>query len=82
MLRIEILFDRNQTKSMKNGTLAALRGEIERRLTPSHPEIWLRIDKSTSASLSVSGTCSDRDREKVMETLEEIWQDDSWLPAA
>ncbi|EBH0780576.1 DinI family protein [Salmonella enterica] len=82
MLRIEILFDRETTKNMKAGTLQALRGEIERRLCATHPEIWLRIDKSSQTSLAVSGTRNDREKENVMETLEAIWQDDSWLPAA
>lgn len=82
MLRIEILFDRETTKNMKAGTLQALRGEIERRLCAAHPEIWLRIDKSSQTSLMVSGTRNDREKENVMETLEAIWQDDNWLPAA
>ncbi|EDZ3737707.1 DinI-like family protein [Salmonella enterica] len=82
MLRIEILFDRETTKNMKVGTLQALRGEIERRLSAAHPEIWLRIDKSSQTSLVVSGTRNDREKENVMETLEAIWQDDNWLPAA
>ncbi|HIB1631354.1 TPA: hypothetical protein ACWV6Y_005319 [Salmonella enterica subsp. enterica serovar Muenchen] len=33
MLRIEILFDRETTKNMKAGTLQALRGEIEGRVS-------------------------------------------------
>ncbi|EEN9363856.1 DinI family protein [Salmonella enterica] len=82
MLRIEILFDRETTKNMKAGTLQALRSEIERRLSAAHPEIWLRIDKSSQTSLVVSGTRNDREKENVMETLEAIWQDDNWLPAA
>ncbi|ECU9821714.1 DinI family protein [Salmonella enterica] len=81
MLRIEILFDRETTKNMKAGTLQALRDEIERHLCATHPEIWLRIDKSSQTSLMVSGTRNDREKENVMETLETIWQDDNWLPA-
>ncbi|EJQ8147155.1 DinI-like family protein [Salmonella enterica subsp. enterica serovar Newport] len=80
MLRIEILFDRETTKNMKAGTLQALRGEIERRLSSTHPEIWLRIEKSSQSSLTVSGTRNDREKENVMETLESIWQDENWLP--
>lgn len=82
MLRIEILFDRETVKKMKAGTLQALHGEIERRLASRYPEIWLRIDKSTQSSLTVSDTHSDRDKEHVMEALEDIWQDDTWQPAA
>ncbi|EHE6020012.1 DinI family protein [Salmonella enterica] len=82
MLRIEILFDRETAKNMKAGTLQALRGEIEHRLSSTHPEIWLRIEKSSQSSLTVSGTRNDREKERVLETLESIWQDDNWLPTA
>ncbi|EPF7260380.1 hypothetical protein ACY0IS_005177 [Escherichia coli] len=40
MIRIEILFDR-QSKNLKSGTLQALQHEIEQRLKPHYPEIWL-----------------------------------------
>ncbi|ELV4985214.1 DinI family protein, partial [Klebsiella pneumoniae] len=45
MIRIEILFDRQSTKNLKSGTLQALQNEIEQRLKPHYPEIWLRIDQ-------------------------------------
>ncbi|WHG81932.1 hypothetical protein [Escherichia coli] len=41
MIRIEILFDRQSTKNLKSGTLQALQNEIEQRLKPHYPEIWL-----------------------------------------
>lgn len=82
MLRIEILFDPETVKKMKTGTLQALHTEVERRLSDSWPEIWLRIDKSSQTSLTVTGTRNDREKECVMEALEDIWQDDTWLPAA
>lgn len=82
MLRIEMLFDPETVKKMKTGTLQALHGEIERRLSASWPEIWLRIDKSSQTSLTITGTRNDREKERVMEALEDIWQDDAWLPAA
>ncbi len=43
MLRIEILFDRQSTKNLKSGTLQALQNEIEQRLKPHYPEIWLHM---------------------------------------
>lgn len=42
MIRIEILFDRQSTKKLKSGTLQALQNEIEQRLKPHYPEIWLQ----------------------------------------
>ncbi|EPQ7463518.1 hypothetical protein ACUV8E_004131 [Escherichia coli] len=48
MLRIEILFDRQSTKNLKSGTLQALQNEIEQRLKPHYPEIWLHMWESLS----------------------------------
>lgn len=46
MIRIEILFDRQSTKNLKSGTLQALQNEIEQRLKPHYPEIWLHMWES------------------------------------
>ena len=48
MIRIEILFDRQSTKNLKSGTLQALQNEIEQRLKPHYPEIWLHMWESPS----------------------------------
>ncbi|MDX1835750.1 DinI-like family protein [Escherichia coli] len=55
---------------------------MEQRLKPHYPEIWLRIDQGSAPSLSVTGARNDKDKERILSLLEEIWQDDSWLPAA
>lgn len=77
MIRIEILFDRQSTKNLKSGTLQALQNEIEQRLKPHYPEIWLRIDQGSAPSVSVTGARNDKDKERILSLLEEIWQDDS-----
>ena len=82
MIRIEILFDRQSTKNLKSGTLQALQNEIEQRLKPHYPEIWLRIDQGSAPSVSVTGARNDKGKERIQSLLVEIWQDDSWLPAA
>ncbi|WP_241215753.1 DinI-like family protein [Escherichia coli] len=51
-------------------------------LKPHYPEIWLRIDQGSAPSVSVTGARNDKDKERILSLLEEIWQDDSWLPAA
>ncbi|EME0168102.1 DinI-like family protein [Salmonella enterica] len=73
---------RQSTKNLKSGTLQALQNEIEQRLKPHYPEIWLRIDQGSAPSVSVTGARNDKDKERILSLLEEIWQDDSWLPAA
>ena len=66
MIRIEILFDRQSTKNLKSGTLQALQNEIEQRLKPHYPEIWLRIDQGSAPSVSVTGARNDKDKERIM----------------
>lgn len=60
MIRIEILFDRQSTKNLKSGTLQALQNEIEQRLKPHYPEIWLRIDQGSAPSVSAGRNLAGR----------------------
>ncbi|QJN95216.1 DinI-like family protein (plasmid) [Klebsiella pneumoniae] len=53
---------------------------LERRLTPRYPQLWLNIGKSSQTALDVSGARSDKEKSDIMNTLEAIWQDDTWLP--
>ncbi|MFP1592882.1 DinI-like family protein [Escherichia coli] len=73
-------FDRQHKN--EPGTLQALQNEIDKRpaQTTLPVEIWLRI--CSAPSVSVTGARNDKDKERIMSLLEEIWQDDSWLPAA
>ncbi|MDH1321443.1 DinI family protein, partial [Enterobacter bugandensis] len=80
MLQVSVRFSPEQVKAMPAGAFAALQQEIERRLTPHYPSLWLNVSKGSQSSLDVSGARSDREKADVMETLEAIWQDDSWLP--
>jgi DNA-damage-inducible protein I len=78
MLQISVRFSPEQVKAMRSGTFAALQQEIERRLTPRYPQLWLNIGKSSQTALDV--TRSDKEKSDIMNTLEAIWQDDTWLP--
>lgn len=80
MLQVSVRFSPEQVKAMPAGAFAALQQEIERRLTPLYPSLWLNVSKGSQSSLSVSGARNDRERADVMEALEAIWLDDSWLP--
>lgn len=42
----------------------------------------VHIDQGSAPSVSVTGARNDKDKERILSLLEEIWQDDSWLPAA
>ena len=80
MLQISVRFSPEQVKAMRSGTFAALQQEIERCLTPRYPHLWLNIGKSSQTALDVSGARSDKEKSDIMNTLEAIWQDDTWLP--
>ena len=43
MLQVRVRFSPEQVKAMPGGTFAALQQEIERRLTPQHPKLWLNV---------------------------------------
>ncbi|EPB8414980.1 MULTISPECIES: DinI-like family protein [Escherichia] len=74
MIRIEILFDRQSTKNLKSGTLQALQNEIEQRLKPHYPEIWLRIDQGSAPSVSVTGARNDKDKVKIKNVFCLCWK--------
>ncbi len=38
--------------------------------------------EGSAPSVSVTGARNDKGKERIQSLLEEIWQDDSWLPAA
>lgn len=79
MLKIDIKFTEENSKSMPKGAMPALELEIEKKLKPRFPEISIRSRKSTYAGIDISGI-GDEAKKQVMETLEDIWMDDSWLP--
>lgn len=80
MLRIELLFDELQLKNMKPGTLKALREEVEKKLSSRGYEFRLRVEKASSPLVSISGTSNAKEKQKIMDMLEEVWMDDGWLP--
>ncbi|MGS0630244.1 MULTISPECIES: DinI-like family protein [Photorhabdus] len=41
----------------------------------------VRVALSSSTSLIVSGTKNDDDAKEINQIIEEIWLDDSWVPA-
>ncbi|HID1016518.1 DinI-like family protein [Klebsiella quasipneumoniae subsp. similipneumoniae] len=40
----------------------------------------MNIGKSSQTALDVSGARSDQEKSDIMNTLEAIWQDGTWLP--
>ncbi|EKT55563.1 DinI-like family protein [Providencia sneebia] len=80
MLRIEILFDKNALQKPTDVMLHALEAEIQRKLSPQYPDMVTRVAFSSSQRINISGTKLTQDKARIEEILEEIWQDDGWLP--
>ena len=78
MLRVDVIFSRNQKKMMPLGIFEALEKEIDRKLRAQ--DMNVRIAWGTNASMSVTGGKNDKDNKKIKEILQEIFEDGSWVP--
>lgn len=73
-MRIEVLFNQDAK------ALDALRGQLEKILNPLFPNLSLRIAKSSSSLVQITGTKREEDKKKAMAIVQKAWEDDSWLP--
>ncbi|HCU0879922.1 TPA: DinI-like family protein [Morganella morganii] len=80
MLRIDVIFSSNQKEMIPPGTFAALEKEIGRKLRAQYQDMNVRIAWGTNALMSVTGGKNDKDNKKIKEILQEIWEDDGWMP--
>ncbi len=76
-MRIEIMIDKEQ--NISQSTLDALETEIYRNLRPVYPTTTIRIRKGSANGLELSGLKLDEDKARVMQILQQVWEDDSWL---
>lgn len=76
-MRVEIMINKEQKVS--EATLSALENELYRHLTPIFPKTSIRIRKGSANGLELSGVRLDEDKKRVMEILQQVWEDDSWL---
>ncbi|EKQ6730614.1 DinI family protein [Escherichia coli] len=75
-MRVEIMIDKEQ--KINQSTLEALEAELYRNLRPMYPKTAIRIRKGSANGFELSGVKYD-DEKKVMEILQQVWEDDSWL---
>lgn len=76
-MRIEIMIDRQQKVSQE--TIEALESEIIKNLQPQYPKMAIRIRKGSANGVELSGLKLDEEKKGVMEILQAVWEDDSWL---
>ncbi|MCQ4967973.1 DinI family protein [Atlantibacter subterranea] len=76
-MRVEIMIDKEQ--KINQSTLEALEAELYRNLRPLYPKTAIRIRKGSANGIELSGVKLDDDKERVMEILQHVWEDDSWM---
>ncbi|MEG6165246.1 DinI-like family protein [Enterobacter ludwigii] len=76
-MRIEIMIDKEQRISQ--ATLEGLESELYRNLRPLYPKTVIRIRKGSANGIELSGLKLDEDKKRVMEIMQQAWDDDSWL---
>ncbi len=52
---------------------------VPRKLRSLFPKTAIRIRKGSANGIELSGVKQAEDKERVMEILQQVWEDDSWL---
>ncbi|MGO2306114.1 MAG: DinI-like family protein [Providencia sp.] len=81
MPRIEILFDKESGNKPSEKTRNALREQVIKRIGDKYGPLNVRVAMSTSQSIVISGAKTDDATTEINEIIEDIWLDDSWVPA-
>ncbi|NUL36903.1 DinI-like family protein [Kosakonia sacchari] len=76
-MRIEIMIDKEQKISQT--PFNALETELYRNFRPLYPKTAIRIRKGGANGLELSGLKLDEDKKRVIEIIQQVWEDDSWL---
>ena len=73
-MRIEIMIDKEQ--KISQATLDALESELYRNLRPLYPKTAIRIRKGSANGVELSGLKLDEDKKRVMEIMQQVWEDE------
>lgn len=76
-MRIEIMI--NKEKKISQTTLDTLESQLYHNLGYLYPKIIIRIRKGSADSVELSGFKLAEERKRVMEIMQQVWEDDSWL---
>ncbi|MBC8946015.1 DNA damage-inducible protein [Xenorhabdus indica] len=76
-MRIEILFDKRANVS--ESVMSALENELKKKILPQYPETHFRIAVSSNTSVKVTGSKNSSEHNQIMELIQSVWEDDSWL---
>ncbi|EMM0298762.1 DinI-like family protein [Klebsiella pneumoniae] len=73
---VEIMIDKEQ--KISQATLEALETELYHHLRPLYPKTAIRIRKGSANGIELSGLKLDEDKKRVMEIMQQVWEDESW----
>lgn len=73
---VEIMIDKEQ--KISQATLEALETELYHHLRPLYPKTANRIRKGSANGIELSGLKLDEDKKRVMEIMQQVWEDESW----
>ncbi|HBR1790781.1 DinI-like family protein [Klebsiella quasipneumoniae] len=76
-MSVEIMIDKEQ--KISQATLEALETELYRNLTLLYPKTAIRNRKGRANGIELTGLKLDEDKQRVMEIMQQVWEDDSWL---
>ncbi|WP_244967821.1 DinI-like family protein [Xenorhabdus budapestensis] len=77
MMRVEILFDKRANVS--ESVMSALENELKKKILPQYPDTRFRIAVSSNTSVKVTGNKNSNEHNQIMELIQSVWEDDSWL---
>ncbi|WP_254891658.1 DinI-like family protein [Cronobacter sakazakii] len=72
-----MMIDKEQ--KISQALLEALESELYRNLRPLYPKTAIRIRKGCANGVELSGLKLDEDKKRLMEIMQLVWKDDSWL---
>ncbi|MBW5406862.1 DinI-like family protein [Morganella morganii] len=81
MPRIEILFDKENKQKPAEKVRDALREQVLKKVGNKYGQLNVRVALSSSQSLTITGTKNADETEEINEIIQEIWLDDTWVPA-
>lgn len=76
-MRIQIMIDKEQ--KISQATTETLESELYRNLRPIYPKTVIRIRKGSANGLELIGLKLDEEKKRVMEILQKVWDDVSWM---
>lgn len=81
MPRIEILVDKEVSNKPSEKVRNAIRERVIQKVDDKYGPLNVRVTLSSSTSLVLTGAKSDDATKEINQIIEDVWLDNSWIPA-